>query len=127
MADIVFDTSAYLALIQGEEGAALVREHLEQAACSSVNYSELLSVLQRIGMPPAKAQYFAGELVRTIISFDEQQAVIADELYGKTKSFGLSLGDRACLALARHQQVPVLTADRVWGQLDLGIEVKMVR
>jgi PIN domain nuclease of toxin-antitoxin system len=44
-----------------------------------------------------------------------------------TKALGLSLGDRACLALARRERLPILTADRSWAKLDLGIPIKVMR
>ena len=43
------------------------------------------------------------------------------------RKVGLSLGDRACLALAEHRRLPVITADRQWRGLDVSIEVRFLR
>jgi len=63
----------------------------------------------------------------TYFDFDMQQAHIAGNLWQQTKPFGLSLGDRACLALATHLDLPVLTADKIWAQLDIGVPVRLIR
>ena len=62
-----------------------------------------------------------------IVEFDMEQAIIAASFDSTTKKYGLSLGDRACLALVKHQKLPALTADKVWKELDLGIKVKLIR
>jgi PIN domain nuclease of toxin-antitoxin system len=61
------------------------------------------------------------------IDFDRELAVGAAALLRPTSRFGLSLGDRACLALARLRDLPAVTADRAWAKLDLGIRVEVVR
>ncbi|MFZ1106612.1 MAG: PIN domain-containing protein [Hyphomicrobiaceae bacterium] len=62
-----------------------------------------------------------------IVPFDEELARQTGALRPATRSLGLSLGDRACLALAQRERLPVLTADRSWAKLDLGIAITMVR
>ena len=62
-----------------------------------------------------------------VIPFETEQAYIAGMLRAETRSVGLSLGDRACLALARQLRVPALTADRRWAELDVGIDVQVIR
>ena len=59
--------------------------------------------------------------------FDESLAVEAGFLRPATRQYGLSLGDRACLALALRERIPVVTADRAWSQLDLGIDIQVIR
>ena len=63
----------------------------------------------------------------SFLSFDMQQAYIAGSLWQQTKELGLSLGDRACLALAIHLDLPVLTADKIWQQLDIGVSIQLIR
>lgn len=63
----------------------------------------------------------------SFFSFDKQQARIAGNLWKQTKELGLSLGDRACLALAQHLELPVLTADKIWQQLDIGVSIQLIR
>ena len=62
-----------------------------------------------------------------IIEFDQEQAIIAASFDKITKKYGLSLGDRACLALAKHKKLPVLTADKIWKKFDLGLKVQLIR
>ncbi len=62
-----------------------------------------------------------------LIHFDVKQAEFCGKLRPLTKAFGLSLGDRACLALAHHLKKPVLTADKIWQKLDIDIEIQLIR
>ena len=63
----------------------------------------------------------------TVVPFDEEQAYKAGLLRQTTRSQGLSLGDRACLALAHSLGLPAITADRAWSNLNVGVEVILVR
>lgn len=47
--------------------------------------------------------------------------------FATTRQLGLSLADRACLALARQLSLPVLTADHAWAEAALELEVKLIR
>jgi ribonuclease VapC len=123
---IVLDSSAILAEINGEPGQEVVSRHRQTGVMSTVNFSEVLSKLseqpQFAGIPPVK---LLDALVT--IPFDRKQAIIAGELRPRTRHLGLSFGDRACLALAMQRNSPVLTADRKWASLNLGIEIKLIR
>lgn len=68
-----------------------------------------------------------GGLHLSIVPFDDELAYDCAGLRPVTKHLGLSLGDRACLALAKREVLPVLTADRVWSELDIGVEVRLIR
>ncbi len=59
--------------------------------------------------------------------FNIEQTIIAGSFISATKDYGLSLGDRACLALAKYKNIPVLTADKTWSKLNLGIKIKLIR
>lgn len=74
--------------------------------------------LQSIGVP--------GDLV-VIFPLDEPQAQEAARLRLLTRAAGLSLADRACLALAKSLSLPVLTADRAWAALQVGVVVEVIR
>ena len=65
--------------------------------------------------------------VPLIAEFDAEQARLAGELLLRTRSLGLSLGDRACLALAMVLKAPVYTADRIWKGLKLGVPIHVIR
>ena len=62
-----------------------------------------------------------------IIPFDEDQAYLVSSLVVQVNSIDLSLGGRACLALARFTSAIAVTADRVWKDLDLGMNIQLVR
>jgi len=125
---VVLDASALLALLNGEPGAEkLTSEVLEEAACSTVNLAEVQSKLVGQGMKPGDAWEAALSPIRETVAFTEKQARIAGGLVAQTRPFGLSLGDRACLALGIALKAPVYTADRLWRNLKLGIRIHIVR
>jgi PIN domain nuclease of toxin-antitoxin system len=124
---VVLDSSAVLAAFFAEPGAEVVRDGGAESILSTVSYSEILAKLADRGVPAKEANRFLAGLSLTEVAFDHQQAVLAASLRAKTRSVGLSFADRACLACARYLEVPVLTADRDWTGLKLGVEVVMIR
>jgi ribonuclease VapC len=125
---MVLDASAVLAFFQAEPGAPVVARALAAGTLlSTVNLTEILTLLSERGTPMDGAGIFVRRLNCAVVSFDEDQAIAAAALRLRTRHLGLSLGDRACLALAAARGLPVLTADRTWAKLDLGIEVELIR
>ena len=100
---------------------------LAGASISAVNLSEVLARLQEFGTPESEAVIAVARLELRIIPFDEPQARIAARLRSTTRRAGLSLGDRACLALGDRLGCPVVTADRIWASLDIGVEIVVIR
>ena len=127
MSDFVLDASALLALVNQEPGQDIVAEMLPRSLVSTVNASELVAKLTDQGMPEDEVRDVLTALDLTVISFDEGQGLIAGHLRPVTRRLGLSLGDRACLALGLQTQCPVVTADRAWVKLELGIEIQVIR
>jgi PIN domain nuclease of toxin-antitoxin system len=123
----IMDSSAILAMLLMEAGSDKVAELLSHAVLSSVNLAEVIAKLTQRGVPFSEANRMVRLLQLQIMPFDEPQALASAAMFAPTRPHGLSLGDRACLALAQRMNLPVLTADRVWGKLDLGIEVKLIR
>ncbi len=129
----VLDASALLALLKGEPGAERVAEALERGAyLSAVNLAEVLSKLADWGEDPAEAQARMAQvgLLRAaveVLPFTGEDALEVARLRALTRAYGLSFGDRACLALARRLGLPALTAERAWAELDLGIPVEVLR
>ena len=127
MSNIVLDASAMIAFLKDEVGSATVLSAMPDAAISSVNLAEVVTRLIDDG--------FAFEDVRTAIAntsvdtigFDYEFAFGAGALREPTRAYGLSLGDRACLALAQRLGIPALTADRQWAHIDIGVEVRLIR
>jgi PIN domain nuclease of toxin-antitoxin system len=124
---MVLDASALLALINAEPGAQRVEAVLPDAVMSAVNLSEVVAKLGDIGITEREAWEEAADLVPRIVAFDTDLARRAARLRPKTRALGLSLGDRACLALAELLTTPVLTADRTWRKLDLDIDIRFIR
>lgn len=124
---VVLDSSAVLTVINGEAGAERVEDVLMGGSISAANFSEVLSKLVDKGRDDGDAVAMLDALPLTVLPLDAAQARRAGLLRRQTRKLGLSLGDRACLALAVELGLPVVTADRAWAQLDLGIEVAVVR
>ncbi len=124
---IVFDSSAILALLKMEQGHEIVAEHLENAVVSSVNFSEVVTVLTRKGFGQEDIIRSLKDTFLYIEDFDTEQAIIAASLDEVTKVHGLSFGDRACLALAKYKNLSVLTADKIWKELGLKIKIQLIR
>ncbi len=127
MAEIVLDASASLALLNAEPGAEVVAEAIPGAAISAVNLSEVVAKLADAGMPERAIRSSLQPLGLEVIPFDNDQAYRAGLLRASTKDAGLSLGDRVCLGLALITKLPVLTADRTWLELHVGVKVKAIR
>lgn len=127
MSKVVLDASALLALLNNETGANLVRELLPDAFVSSVNLAEVVTRLSLLGMPEEQIRTTLSLLGLSVESFDEEQAFHTGLLSAQTHSLGLSLGDRACLALASATEATAVTADRVWNDLGLGVKIRLLR
>ncbi|MCH8226015.1 MAG: type II toxin-antitoxin system VapC family toxin [Chloroflexi bacterium] len=124
---VVLDASALLMLLNGEPGMAAVVEVLPRAVIGAVNVSEAVAKLADGGMPGPDIQEAIEGLGLDIVPFDAELALATGLLRPLTRFAGLSLGDRACLALGMRLHVPVLTADRSWAGLDLDVEVRLLR
>jgi ribonuclease VapC len=128
MNSIVLDASAILAIIQGESGAEkLTLDLLGNAVCSTVNLAEVQTKLVGRGWAPDDAWEDATSPIREALLFTEEHAKIAGSLVAVTRPLGLSLGDRACLALGMSLKAPIYTAEKSWTRLKLGIRVHVVR
>lgn len=124
---VVLDASALLAYLQRESGGDSVGRVLRGALMSTVNWAE---VVQRVPNQDMGRLGLRGDLESLGLSFEPFSAVhaeIAGQLREATKTLGLSLGDRACLALGMDRDALVYTADRAWTKLSIGVEVESVR
>ena len=125
--NIVLDASAVLAVIWNEPGSDMVLDCIEGAVISAVNYAEVLTKMADRSVEGNRAKTLLASLAIDTIGFDKAQAEIVSQLRSQTRHLGLSLGDRACIALAMTKDWPVLTADKVWAELSISVEVKLVR
>jgi ribonuclease VapC len=127
MTSAVLDASALLAYVKGEPGAAMVAALIGDAIISAVNVAEAVTKLVEKGMTLDLARAALGIASLDVIDFDRGLAEQTGGLVARTKPFELSLGDRACLALAAREGVPAVTGDRAWSKLDIEIEVRLIR
>jgi len=127
---IILDSSAILAVLLQEPGQDIVKAALGGgSAVSAANVAEAMTRLVKDGMPSEQAERVLSALPMTLHALDYDLAIQAGAMFAQTRPFGLSLGDRACLALARRENLPALTADRIWLQAGplVGVEVRLIR
>ena len=105
-------------IVQGISGTVMI---------SAVNVAEVYAKLFERNVPADKIEQLRSIEPFSVVEFDRSQAMLSAQLRLATKHKGISLGDRACLALAIQQNAMVLTADRAWNGLDLGVEIKFIR
>ncbi|MHB8575791.1 MAG: type II toxin-antitoxin system VapC family toxin [Dehalococcoidia bacterium] len=128
MASSTLDASALLAHFLDEPGKqAVAAALLAGAAISAVNLAEVLARLHQNGTHELALRQAVARLGLDVVPFDEDLAYRTAVLRPLTRHLGLSLGDRACLALAQKLGLPVLTADRAWADLSLGITIQLIR
>lgn len=127
MSRVVLDASALLALLNAEPGSKEVESAIPGAAISTVNLSEVVAKLVENGMPEDAVRAVMGDIELEVYPFDLETAYRAGALRKQTRKLGLSFGDRACLAFGGRLGWPVLTTDRDWKKLDVGVEVRVIR
>jgi PIN domain nuclease of toxin-antitoxin system len=123
----VWDASALLVVLNSEPGAERLASELGDALISAVNVSEVVAKLADAGMPEDDLREALTGLPLEVVAFDEGTAYVAGLLRPATRARGLSMGDRACLALALTLALPAVTADRTWQKLEIGVEVRTLR
>lgn len=127
MPDAALDASALIALLRDESGAEMVERLLGRAVISVVNWAEVLQRYRAHGVDTTGKRDDVVALGVAIEAFTCQDAEAVAELWQPTRPAGLSLADRACLALARRLDVPAHTADQAWRKVDVGVEVVLIR
>jgi len=123
----VLDASALLALLADEPGASVVAPLLDGAVMSTVNWAEVLQRYAAEGLTLEGRRAQIEALGLSLVPFSAEHAAAAASLFPATRLAGLSLADRACLALAATLDAPAYTADRAWVDVDAGVVVELVR
>ena len=123
----VVDASALLAFLLGESGADVVEKTIEESAVSTVNWSEVCQRALARGVDTTDLRADVEALGIAVEPFTAEDAERAADLWESTRAAGLSLGDRACLALALRLGGTAVTADRAWVALDVGVDVTAIR
>ena len=129
MTEFVLDASALLALLLGEPGGVRVGHTLPASAMTTVNFAEVVGHYTRNGGRDAEIRAVLDLLPMSLVPFDQELAFQTGILLPLTRPAGPSLGDRACLALARRLDLPALTADRAWPAVavQVGVRVELTR
>ena len=127
---MVLDASVLLAILNREPGAERFLQQYDvfgESVVSSVNVAEACCKLVAMGAIPEKAFEAVALAAGEIVDFDAEQARTCGELTLKTRALGLSMGDRACLALGIKLEAPVYTTDRAWKNLKIQVPIRMIR
>lgn len=127
MNEYVLDASAVLTLLNQEPGYNKVAPLLSQSVLSSINLCEVLGKLIDAGIAASDANQTVELLGMPIVPFDAELALTTAELRIDTRSLGLSLGDRSCIALARNRGATAVTAERLWSKLKPGVTIEVIR
>ncbi len=124
---MVLDASALLALIEAEAGSDRVAEVLDGSVISAVNLAEVVTRLADSGIPGEAIRRQLTRLYLSVVPVDEDLGYAAGLLRPATRAFGLSLGDRVCIALAHRLGATALTTDHVWTRVKMGVAIELVR
>ena len=126
---IVLDASALLALLNREQCQEKVAAVMDRVTMNTVNIAEVITKLARLGIPASEIELIVTGLDIETVDFDMSMAALAGNLITQTQEFGLSLGDRACLAFAEFQDYSVMTADKAWQNVQpcLKEEIQLIR
>ncbi len=125
--EFIIDSSAVIAALYDEESKFDFEKYLPHSVINVVNYSEVIAVLLRDGMEARTAGELTQNIIPKIIQLSRDEALLAAEIRVKGKEYGISTGDSFCLACAKLNNYSVITADRIWSRLNLGIEIIQVR
>lgn len=127
MSKHTLDASAVLALLNQETGHDKVEAILADSVISTVNLCEVMGKLIDAGLSEEDARESINLLNIEVVSFDSDMAHLAAGLRPTTKKLGLSLGDRSCLALGLARRQTVITAEREWVKLKVGVKIELIR
>lgn len=127
MSRAVLDAAAVIALVCREPGGEQVADYLPGALISTVNLAEVFSKAADKGLTLDALKWAVRSLQLQVVPFDEEAALLVGSLREATRAAGLSLGDRACLALGLLEKLPVVTTEKAWRSVPLGVEVRLIR
>ena len=124
---MILDASAVLAYLHEENGGLVVEKVLRGAFISTVNWCEVVQKLRTKSIDDKAVRQDLNALGVSFIAFSLEHADKAGELWQVTVPFGLSLGDRACLAMGLVENMLVMTADKIWQKIPLPLDVQLIR
>ena len=129
MNEAVLDASAALCYLQREQGFQKIEPYIgpRRAYISSVNLSEVIAKLAENGTEIELAILAVRQLDLKVVIFDEFLGIETARLRLSTRSMGLSLADRCCIALAKHLRLPLMTKDKAWQAVKAGVKINVIR
>jgi len=126
-AEDILDASVLLAILNNEPYEDFVLDVIEGAVMGAVNQAEVWTKLHEFGLTDDPRVAVVFSLLSHIEPFTESQARLTGDLRPVTRHVGLSLGDRACLALAIESGAEVYTAEHKWASLKLPCKINLIR
>jgi PIN domain nuclease of toxin-antitoxin system len=114
----ILDTSALIALLQNEPGSEIVRDKLNSSLISSVSLCELVAFLSKNQIEEEDIEEIIKNIVPDVVDFNADISILGGKLIKVTQNYGLSLGDRACIATGIHYGLQIYTADKIWSKLN---------
>lgn len=127
MNGVVLDSSAVIALLLNEPGAEKVSCYEGHTAMSAINLAEVCIRMVEIGVAEDKIRQFLSAIRVQVYPFDVEQAYAVSKFRNLARKYGMSLADCACIQLGKQLNLPVVTGDRAWTRVDLGVEVDLIR
>lgn len=124
---VILDASALMAFLLEEPGHEVVIGAGPDYAMSTVNFGEVLTKVVERGGAISDVEEGMASLSMRLFAFEQADAIEVALLRPVTRALGRSFGDRACLALGRRLGLPMLTAEHRWAELDLGIDIRLIR
>ena len=123
--NIVFDSSALLVFLFQEKGYQELEKYIDLMCISTVNFSEVISIFERNSLSTKNIhpEYF------NLKNFTTEDSIYAGSIYNTCQPLGLSLGDKACLALGKRLDTTIVTADKTWTKLSkkLKLDIQVIR
>jgi PIN domain nuclease of toxin-antitoxin system len=124
----LLDASALLAVLNAEPGNDVVRAALTaRSPISAANFSEVVSKLADLGLTEVETNTVLASIELEVLDFTRAHAYQAGRIRPQTRTAGLSIADRACLAVAKSLELPVLTGDHSWSRVEVGVKVELFR
>lgn len=126
--NVILDASSLIAFIYAEEGHNIVTKVLHCSVMSAINVSEVIKYMINCNAQKTEIDSLLDKSLYKIVDFDREQSYLTAELNVQTKKYGLSLADRACIALALKTGYPIYTADKVWKNLVIEhVDIYLIR